>query len=141
MIRSGKYENASDSFNTPQWILDMFPIRYDPCPFNPDWNETDFDGLKDEWSTQAPVIFVNPPYSNVMPWIDKALDHRLYMNMMHPNKTQKIVFLLKHDSSTKWYSKLHGAGAHFMMIQGRLKFYNHKSSKGHASFPSVLVIL
>ena len=136
MIRSGKYENASDSYNTPKWILDMFPEAFDPCPYDEDWDESKFDGLRDEWTGQ--LIFVNPPYSNVMPWVDKALEHRFQCNMM--GKKCTIVMLLKHDSSTRWYTKLHGAGAQFMMIQGRLKFTNKKSNN-HASFPSVLVIL
>jgi hypothetical protein len=141
MIRRGKSPNSTDSMGTPAWILDMFPGYFDPCPYNEEWSETDYDGLNDEWCKVSPVIFVNPPYSNVTPWVNKALEHRFYMNMMHPMRSQKIIMLLKHDSSTKWYSSLHEAGARFLMIQGRLKFRIGDESKNHASFPSVLVVI
>ena len=63
-----------------------------------------------------------------MPWVEKAIAE---------NKKGKVVVLLvKHDSSTKWYAKLHEAGAHFLPISGRLSF----SGKA-APFPSVLVVL
>jgi len=74
-------------------------------------------------------VFVNPPYSNPLPWILQGISEN--------KKGKTIVFLLKHDSSTKWYQALHEAGAHFMMIQGRLKHGTGKS----ASFPSVIAVL
>ena len=117
----------TDSYRTDNWIMGIFEDYYDPCPFNPDWNPYDFkDGLMQTWKHNT---FVNPPYSNPLPWVEKAIAE---------NKLGKrIVMLLKHDSSTKWYAKLHAAGAKFLMIQGRLKF-----STGRAcAFPSVLVVL
>ena len=131
---------SKDYWVTDSWIQAMFPITpsycefaskkmwFDPCPYNEDFNPAlDRDGLKIPWCNQT---FVNPPYSNVMPWVEKAI----LENKTHGHT---IVMLLKHDSSTKWYAKLHSAGAKFMMIQGRLKF---GSDKGCA-FPCVLVTL
>ncbi len=54
---------SSDDYRTDQWILDLFPNFYDPCPYlgleddevisglNVNWNWADYDG-----------VFVNPPY-------------------------------------------------------------------------------
>jgi hypothetical protein len=135
LIRIGKYENASDSFHTDQWIIDMFPGAFDPCPYNPNWNpETDYNGLIDEWPDEG-VIFINPPYSNVMPWVERAFSHKLMCNMKGTKVT--IVMLLKHDSSTKWYGKLHEGGAKFLMIQGRLSY----GSKKKSPFPSVMAVI
>ena len=134
MIRSGAY-NAGDSWNTDNWVKAMFPGAFDPCPYNPEWDESHYDGLQDDWITEPGLVFINPPYSNVMPWIDRALEQKFAANM--DNQTLTIVFLLKHDSSTKWYAKLHEAGARFLSIQGRLKHGTNSA----ASFPSVLAVL
>ena len=117
---------SHDNYHTDTWLLKMFPGQHwhDPCPFNPDWEK---DGLLYPWKSRT---FVNPPYSNPLPWIRKAIRE----NQEHGHT---IALLLKHDSSTKWYAELHQAGAHFLMIQGRLK---HQTKKG-AAFPSLLAIL
>jgi hypothetical protein len=119
-IEKGK---AGDSFRTDMWILEMFQGWFDPCPFDPRWAT---DGLALEWPNRT---FINPPYSSPMRWIKKAIEH---------NKEGKtIVLLLKHDSSTKWWSLLHEAGCRFMPIMGRLKYQTGKS----CAFPSVLCVL
>lgn len=121
------HKKHTDSFKTDNWILKIFENWYDPCPFNPGWNPYDnHDGLVIPWKDKT---YVNPPYSNVLPWVEKAVQENQQGKM--------IVMLLKHDSSTRWYSLLHGAGARFILIQGRLKF-----NTGNAcAFPSVLVVL
>lgn len=127
MIRDGSKNGIkNDSWKTDKWILDMFPNHYDPCPYNSKW---DIDGLESDWSTEW-LIFINPPYSNPLPWVEKAIAHKKEHN-------NTIVMLLKHDSSTKWYRLLHEAGANFLMIAGRLKYQSSKS----ATFPSVMVVL
>tara|TARA_R100000406_G_scaffold88048_1_gene73202 strand:+ start:217 stop:633 length:417 start_codon:yes stop_codon:yes gene_type:complete len=138
MIRIGKSPNASDSFSTPKWILDMFPNAFDPCPFNPDWDQSHYDGLVEEWPDEG-LIFINPPYSDVKPWVDKAFNHKFNCNMK--GKKITIVMLLKHDSSTKWFAKLHEGGARFLMFQGRLAFGDHKEKRKPCSFPSVLAVI
>ena len=133
--------NKNDSWRTDDWIQSMFPISpsiiecavdngywFDPCPYNPNFNpKLDRDGLKIEW---LPRTFVNPPYSNPLPWVKKAIEES-------EKRSSTIVMLLKHDSSTKWYAELHKAGAKFMMIQGRLKFGTNKG----CAFPSILAVL
>lgn len=121
----------SDSWRTDQWILDMFPNAFDPCPYNPDWDESHYDGLVDAWDLSSGLVFINPPYSNPMPWVERALFHLA----LDPDLT--IILLLKHDSSTRWYAKLHEAGANFLMCSKRLK---HQSKTG-ANFPSLLAVL
>ncbi len=128
MIRAGQ-TGAGDSWRTDQWILDMFPTAFDPCPYNPEWNESHYDGLVDNWNWSTGLVFINPPYSNPLPWVNRAI-HELRAG-------RTIVMLLKHDSSTKWYAKLHEAGANFLMCSKRLK---HQTKAG-ASFPSVLAVL
>lgn len=127
----------SDSYHTPKWIRKMFPTAFDPCIFNPDWNETHYDGLNDDWD--GDLIFCNPPYSNTNAWVDRALEVKLQKNMMGQPCT--IILLVPHDSSTKWYAKLHAAGARFLMFQGRLAFGTVDDVWKRAPFPSVMVVL
>ena len=112
----------SDDYYTDVWIKQLFCGWYDPCPLDPNFL---IDGLTMDWIGQ---VFVNPPYSNPLPWVKKAIEES--------KKGSIIALLLKHDSSTEWYRLLHEAGWHMMMINGRLK---HGTGKG-AAFPSVLFI-
>tara|TARA_Y100000004_G_scaffold133193_1_gene150438 strand:- start:131 stop:505 length:375 start_codon:yes stop_codon:yes gene_type:complete len=122
----------TDDWATPKWLKGLFEDWYDPCPLN-----AHFDGLLiPEWDSvykehEPNGIYINPPYSNPLPWVLKAIETN------HKYGT-KIVMLLKHDSSTQWYAALKEAGARFLMIEGRLKFGNSRSG---APFPSVLVVL
>lgn len=118
---------SSDKYETDSWIRAMFPsgIWFDPCPI--DWVPTDPCGLTIRWRTRT---FVNPPYSNPLPWVRKAIDCNYLDGHI-------VVMLLKHDSSTEWYRLLHEAGAHFILINRRLKY----GTKTGAAFPSVLAVL
>jgi hypothetical protein len=115
----------TDEYGTDNWLYyGMFDGWFDPCPLNANW---EVDGLKIPWENQT---FVNPPYSDPVPWIEKAIEERDLGG-------HTIALLLRHDTSTKWYRKLHAAGAHFLLINERLK---HRTGRPCA-FPSVLVIL
>ena len=115
----------SDDYLTDDWLMRVFTTFYDPCPL--DYIK---DGLELPWSQYHDQIFVNPPYSNPLPWVEKAIMERALNPCV-------IVMLLKHDSSTQWWAKLHEAGARFLPIMGRLRYHTGKP----APFPSVLVIL
>lgn len=126
---------SSDKYETDKWIRAMFPSGswLDPCPidYHPD---THTSGLDYDWQWSVVNedklgVFVNPPYSNPLPWVKKALREN-YDDLT-------IVMLLKHDSSTEWFRLLHEAGARMMMINKRLKYGTERG----AAFPSVLVVL
>lgn len=113
----------TDHWNTPKWIQEIFKFGFfDPCPNNPE-----FDGLKESWRTHA---YVNPPYSNPMPWVEKAIEES--------KKGCYVVMLLKCDPSTKWYKKIVEAKAHFIFFGERL---HYSESKQSPNFPSVLIVL
>tara|TARA_R110000737_G_C14222762_1_gene421264 strand:+ start:56 stop:463 length:408 start_codon:yes stop_codon:yes gene_type:complete len=119
---------STDSFRTDNWILNIFDGWYDPCPFNSDYDPLiHIDGLVTRWNQNT---FVNPPYSNPLPWVKKAI----YENKKYGCT---VAMLLKHDTSTKWYSLLHEAGAKILLVSGRLKH----QTKTSCAFPSVIVIL
>ena len=129
----------SDNWETPGWLMSMYRNWYDPCPYG--GYITNRDDLEGEWEIgNYPGIYINPPYSNVMPWVEKAIrTHEKYTAL---GIRVPIVMLMKHDSSTKWFTKLQEAGARFLMIQGRLNFKSPNAIKHSCSpFPSVLAVL
>ena len=128
------YHKGNDEYSTPDWLKKgLFSGWFDPCPFND--GLVNRDGLNSDWVGNR--IFLNPPYSRPLPWIEKAIaEHR---------KGKTIALLVKHDSSTLWWAKLHEEGAYFLPIMGRLQFVaekgRRKGRKAAAPFPSVLAIL
>jgi hypothetical protein len=119
------YCKGNDDYCTPAWVREgLFGGWFDPCPLGgASWFVS---GLEVVWVDRT---FVNPPYSDPLPWVEKAVaEHK---------KGKTVALLLKHDSSTRWFRLLHEAGAEFLMPQGRLSF----SGKKAAPFPSVIAIL
>lgn len=114
---------SHDNYETDSWIKAVFDGWFDPCPLNPCWIN---NGLLMEWPNKT---FVNPPYSDPLPWVEKAIETSIMGNT--------VALLLKHDSSTRWWKRLHESNAHFLPIMGRLKY----GTKTAAAFPSVLVVL
>jgi len=128
---------SSDKYETDSWIQSCFPFTHwmDPCPI--DWQEDEGeypDGLELDWQHMCHMtgdigVFCNPPYSNPLPWVKKAI--------LEYESGCTVVMLLKHDSSTEWYRLLHEAGAKMLMVNRRLKYGTNTG----AAFPSLLVVL
>lgn len=114
----------NDDYPTDEWIKELFEGWFDPVPISTGELRT-FDGLG-SWKNKT---FVNPPYSNPMPFVVRAIEE---------NKQGKtIALLLKADTSTRWFSKLIEAKAHILWVNGRLKYNTGKP----APFPSMIAIL
>ena len=114
-----------DNYATDSWIMEIFKDWFDPCTLSKG-DLREFDGLGSSWKDRT---YVNPPYSNPLPWVRQAIKEN--------KKGKLIVLLLKMDTSTKWFKELQEAGARFLWINGRLKFNTGKA----ASFPSMLAVL
>ena len=115
----------SDIYGTDNAIMQLFENWFDPCELSNDELRL-FDGLGSDWKDRT---FINPPYSNPLPWVKQAIKEN--------KKGKLIVMLLKMDTSTKWFKELQEAGAMFLWINGRLKFNTGKP----ANFPSMIAIL
>lgn len=117
---------ARDNWQTPKWLKDFFVDYYDPCLLETDTIHP-VDTLDSSWGTPA---FVNPPYSNPLAWVKKAIEES--------KQGVDVVMLLKVDPSTEWYKLLVESDAHFCYFNERLKF---DDGGGSANFPSMLVFL
>lgn len=113
-------EMRGDSYVTPQWLMSIFDNFYDPCPFN---YNPEFDGLAIDWKDKT---YVNPPYSNPLPWVKKAIEEM--------NKGKLIIMLLRADSSTKYFQLCQEFGE--VLYFGRRIKFNGKTPY----FASMLVI-
>ena len=100
---SDEPEVDRDTWCTPKWIADALgQVDLDPCSNERSHIQAkvkfdlanDVDGLANAAGIgKSWRVFVNPPYSDVRPWID-AYAHT------------RFVFLLKFDPSTKWFARL-----------------------------------
>ena len=118
-----------DSWKTPDWLKEIFEGWYDPCPLVSEQDDPEINGLLTDWEDKT---YVNPPYSNPLPWVMKALNES--------KKGKRIVMLLKADPSTKVYKELVMAKAHISFFNERLRFGSYKVNSP-CTFPSMLVIL
>ena len=79
----------SDDWDTPKWLLELIfdgQEYYDPCP------RKGTGGLDAIWPERKPV-FINPPFSDPLPWVRKAAAH-----------DGEVVMLLPLDPTTKWWT-------------------------------------
>lgn len=121
-----------DCWCTPRWLTDLLPrVTLDPCsnpfstvnalrliqlePVKTDGmnlsctNREQGDGLAVSWKNRS--IFVNPPYSNIMPWARKA------------GEAKAFIFLVNNVTTTKWYRELLANGGSYKFeFDKRLKF-------------------
>lgn len=116
---------SGDNWATPEWIYqklnEEFHFNDDPCPLDPNGQ----GGLDREWGSST---YVNPPYSDVTPWVKKAWEESL--------KGKTIVMLLKGDSSTAWFHDWILGKAEIRYVRGRIHFNGAKP----APFCSIVVI-
>lgn len=117
-------EKDTDNWATPEWLMKHFEKHFDPCPLH---HAPYFDGLIGNWESPA---YVNPPYSNPLPWVEKAIEQQ--------QKGVDVVMLLRVDVSTKFYRKIMEIGGHVVFFNERLKFSESKQSP---NFSSMLVFL
>lgn len=92
---------------------------FDPCPGRQPLASTccysNTDGLEVDW-TNFSGIFVNPPFSDIEPWIKKADDSVGHLN--------RVVMLVPVRTDQPWWHK-YTANATIVWIQGRVQYINH----------------
>lgn len=97
--------SLTDAYCTPAWLTARLPlVHLDPCS-NPRstvraqyaYQLPHYDGLALPW---APSVFINWPYSDPMPWVDKLLAE------IAAARVHYAIILPKHDHSTEWWAHL-----------------------------------
>lgn len=124
----------SDEWATPQWLFnelnEIFHFSLDLCATADNakcrnyFTQTD-DGLKQKWQG---ICWLNPPYSQITPWIDKAYQSS--------SNGATVVCLLPSRTDTLWWHSYAVKGDIFF-VNGRLKFNDGRQS---APFPSTIIV-
>ena len=120
-------KSKTDEWTTPVEFYNKlhheFNFDFDPCPVN-----EKFDGLNVEWEK---LNYVNPPYSLLKEFVQKALDEQLYGN--------ETILLLPTKTDQQWFHDLIKREADILWIKGRLKFKNNKWSATQPHFLARLI--
>lgn len=113
------YDKKNTSIATPDDLFEALDEEYnfdfDPCPFDPSPKQ---DGLSIPWKTSN---FVNPPYDDVSPWIDKAIRE---MELGH-----KSVFLIPFRANTQYFTeKIFAYCTNVYLFAKRIKFKGYTAA-------------
>lgn len=132
--KSQEERDARDERGTPLWLykdLDrVFNFVLDVCASEENHKHENYftkaeNSLIQEWGI---INFMNPPYSDMSPWIDKAYEES--------QKGRVTVGLLKSDHSTKWFDALERT-SQIWLCSRRIKYEGAESA---ADFPSLIAI-
>lgn len=131
------FSSKSDEWSTPQDFFNKlnaeFHFTLDPCcsienhKCEKYFTQSD-DGLLQDW--EGETVFVNPPYSNIAAWVEKA-----WKEGRKENTT--VVLLIPARTDTRYFHNYIYNKSEIRFVKGRLKFGN---SKNAAPFPSMVVI-
>jgi site-specific DNA-methyltransferase (adenine-specific) len=126
----------SDKWMTPPElksdIMRRWNLSYDPCPI--DWTpENDVpNGLQVRWEDRA---FVNPPYSDIPSWLEKAQREIL------KHGTEIAVFLVYTNTDTSWFHDYVLGQSRIHFIEGRVTFVKPSGEKTrNAMRPSMVCV-
>jgi hypothetical protein len=115
---------AKDEQYTPSWIFEALGLTFDldvassdnpyvVVPTRRRYTIED-DGLSQPWEG---LVWMNPPYSGVTPWVDKWLDHG------------NGFCLVPLASQGKWVNKLWESEAQLTYMPGNIKFIGGEDNK------------
>lgn len=126
------FSAKSDDWSTPTDVYNElnkeFMFSYDPCPLQSE----DKHALFIDWGMGGEAVFVNPPYSNIGNFMDKAL-----LELQRGN-CSVVVFLVPSRTDTRWWHDyVLKRKAEVRFIRGRLKFGDAVNS---APFPSSIIV-
>jgi hypothetical protein len=123
MYNHGARKEGTDTWLTPYWVIEQLPQilgadYYDPCPGPfPEHTRANHycepceNGLAVRWSEYN---FVNPPYSNMDAWVEKAATEARNGNVS--------ILFCKLDYRTKWGIKLCEKAAYLYPVKGYTRF-------------------
>lgn len=131
-----------DTYATPQSVFDYFDrefsFDFDVCAEDSTakhacYYTIEIDALVQDWSKRVSVAWCNPPYSNIKPWVDKAIEQQA--------KGVTTVMFVMCDPSVGWFKKaLSKCSEVRFIIGGRISFeMDGKPAKGNNKGSKVLI--
>ena len=96
----------SDDWETPDWLKDLiydaYSINLDPCPLN------GTGGLDLIWEGN---VYVNPPFSDIQPWVEKAIRSPCKTIMLLPVRPSRPWWDLIKEYKILWLPRIRFKGA------------------------------
>lgn len=137
------FSRKSDEWATPddlfqkldqefQFTLDAAATQYNTkCKY---YFDSEINGLEQDWGNA--VVFVNPPYSQISKWVEKAVKE---VGQWTFERNCTVVMLLPARTDTRWFHDYiyNNRRCEIRFLRGRLKF---KGADNSAPFPSMVVI-
>jgi len=117
-----------DSWQTPLTLFNNlnkeFCFNFDVCASHENrlvknnyWTKED-NSLTKDWGVRN---WCNPPYSDIGPWVDKAI--------IEHTRGNTIVMLVPADTSVKWFKQAYDSCNEVRFISGRISFINSVTQK------------
>lgn len=136
------FSSKSDEWGTPRRIFSAAESVYGvvcdfdfaASPTNAKCAKWSGDSLGLEWGAVARVGWLNPPFSLVDEFVQKALDEVVYAHMNHTAFT--VVMCLKNAPETVRFRRLRQANADIINLSPRVQYEGAGDS---CPFPSCLV--
>lgn len=91
------------------------------------------DGLAEPWS--GSVVYVNPPYSKLLVWLQRAHEQWLAAN------AQTVVCLVPVRTDSAWFHDVLSNDADIYFLRGRVRFLDARGKGQQTPFSLMLVIL
>ena len=143
MVDKVLFSSASDEWSTPADLFNkldaVFHFDLDPCATDGNHKCAEYftkaeDGLTQAWSPAYKSVFINPPYSQIAQWVEKAG----YEAHGHAFDAAPVtVMLIPSRTDTRWFHGIVRYAQAIYFIKGRVKFVGGKHS---APFPSMVVV-
>lgn len=101
-------DRKRSKWETPLWMVQYLELRQkakfdldaaasDANHKAPKWYTEEIDGLSKDWGKDGKFVFLNPPYDDIVPWVEKAIEQ------IKKHKHITIQIVLPNDNSTLWY--------------------------------------
>ncbi len=140
-------KNGYQHYGTPRWIVTpLHKLGHGVITLDPCWNRwaiteplikftAEEDGLTKDWNALAGkgLIYVNPPYANILPWSDKAF-HTYQQG-------GNVALLLPGKCARAWYQNLAKVGALLCELSERVEFLKEGVPDTNPKDDSVLFYL
>ena len=121
---------TSDYWRSPDQVWQYWNRRYnftldaaasDINHLTPDYYTEENSGLENEWFDAGHKrVWINPPYSNILPWIEKSIKER--------EKGCITLACLPADFTTEWAALAIEAGANLIILTGGKQRRTNKKS-------------
>ena len=125
--KSNTPENIRDLWQTPKEIFNKLDNEF---LFICDVAASDVNSLCTNYFSESmnaltynwdDVNWCNPPYSNIMPWVNKAIEQHGF--------GRTTVMLVPADTSVKWFRLAYESCNEVRFISGRISFINASTKK------------